>query len=154
MKYQHDPRKKRRGPTIETGGVQANVARIMDKVAAGEKVVPLQKGEGRPVNTKPKVRFKFQHGICSGCHRPLLRNVDGRTFHNAGVITKTETCTYAVLDYKEEVDTYNHTVKLVVGGRAITSRSLFMWDPTPPDPALYEHTVPEWAFFSDDGEFV
>lgn len=155
MNHHTDPRKKRRGPEINNGGVQENVARIMAKIDAGEKVVPLRKGEVLSKKVKEKLRVKlYKIGVCTGCRRQLIVDTKGVVFHQPGVITRTETCPYAVIDYREEKDYENHSIKVLIGGSVSRSVSFFSWDPIPVDPALFRHMVPDWAFFSDDGEFL
>ena len=128
----------------------------MAKIDAGEKVGPLKKGDVLSEKVQRKIRIKaHKTGVCTGCQRPLIVDTKGAVFHREGVITKTKTCPYAVMDYSEEKDYENHSVKVLIGGTVARSVSFFGWDPIPaPDPALYRHTVPDWAFFSDDGEFL
>lgn len=149
MAYQVDPRKKRRGPEIHTGGVQENVARILAQVEAGEKVTPPKKQE-RTKRQRPPITS----GVCSGCQRPLHKDHSGRTYHPKGFITDTETCPYAVRHEDEQLEEEYNSVKTITGSAKTgwISPPTYWFFETPPVivAAEYEHDVPDWAYFANE----
>lgn len=121
--------------------------KLMDKLANGEKMKPEGKAV-KPSRRKPVDPYAdYERGICSGCHKELLKAPDGRTFHKPKV---SKDCPYASPEVHEEVDKRNFTVKVTSGTWTFTY-SLFDFQ-LPYVLDELEMNVPEWCFF--DLEFV
>lgn len=149
MKYQPDPRKKRRNHELNTSDQSEYAKKLLEKFSNGEEMKPDGKApSGRPLKQRTLGLFSDHvKGVCSGCHQELLRAPDGRTFHRAGVSTN---CKYGTPDFHKEVNHGNHTIKITSGGISKTI-SIFEWF-VQPEPDTLQMNVPEWCFF--DMEFV